>query len=208
MKAKFVLAFLPAVCLSWPATAIHAQRTLVAPASAAPASTQSRPAADSPLATGRIAGILKDPSGAAVQGATIDVVNLASGLRKSQATNLEGRFAFDALPVGLYRVTVTASGFDTAVLHDLAVTGGAETAADVALRIAPAKSVVEVIASAIETVAGTRHAVDENDRARSRNAAELVGNTPGVSLRETASSPRSRCSMGWETSAPSWSSTA
>jgi iron complex outermembrane receptor protein len=79
-------------------------------------------------------------------------------------------------------VTITARGFDIAVLPDLAVTAGTETAANLTLKIAPAKAFVEVNDSTAETA--TRHTVDATDEARSHNAAELVGSAPGVSLRE------------------------
>ena len=86
--------------------------------------------------------------------------------------------------MGRYQVTVIAGGFDVAVLPDVAVTAGTETAVNVALKIAPARAFVEVNGSAIATEATIRHKVDSDDQARSRNAAELVGNSPGVSLRE------------------------
>ena len=53
MKAKLLLALLPAVCLCGPAYVVHAQQDPTA----------------SPVVTGRIAGVVKDPSGAVVAGA-------------------------------------------------------------------------------------------------------------------------------------------
>ena len=170
MKAKWLLPLLPAVCLCGTANLIHAQQ---------------RPdSAEGPAATGRIAGVLKDPAGAVVPGARIEVKSLAARYKKSMETDQQGRFVFSQVPAGCYHVTVTARGFDIAVLSNLAVSAGAETAADVALRIAPARTSVEVTGSAIATAASTRHKVDLGDQARSRNAAELVANAPGVSLHE------------------------
>jgi iron complex outermembrane receptor protein len=168
MKVTLLLAFLPAICLCGPANLIHAQQSPL------PAAT--------PIETGSIAGVLKDPSGAVVPGAKIELRSLVRGFKGSMETDQQGRFVFSPVPAGRYRVTITARGFDIAVLPDLAVTAGTETAANLTLKIAPAKAFVEVNDSTAETA--TRHTVDATDEARSHNAAELVGSAPGVSLRE------------------------
>ncbi|MGD0471409.1 MAG: TonB-dependent receptor [Terriglobales bacterium] len=170
MKARWLLALISAVCLCGSAYLIHAQQSPVVAAS--------------PIATGRIAGILNDPSGAVIPGAKIELRRLATGSTRSMETDQQGRFVFSDVPVGHYQVTISAGGFDIAVLPDLVVTAGTETPANVALKIAPAKAFVEVNGSAITTTATTGHKVNSDDQARSRNAAELVGNAPGVSLRE------------------------
>jgi iron complex outermembrane receptor protein len=128
--------------------------------------------------------VLKDPSGAVVPGGKIEVRNLASGITNLSVTDPQGRFAFDRVPVGRYQVTVHATGFEIAVIHDLSVTAGIEASANITLKIAPARTDVEVKAPAIEAGAATPHTIDESDQARSRNSAELLGDTPGVSLRE------------------------
>jgi len=170
MKTKFWLVLLPAVCLCRQTTYAYAQQD--------PGSTTI------PHATGRIAGVLKDPSGAVVPGATVEVRNPATGFKKSAATNSAGRFGFDGLPAGAYQVTVTARGFDIAILRDLAVAAGVETSANVSLTIARVKTVVEVNAPEFDTAAATRRKVNGSDQASSRNTADIVAETPGVSLHE------------------------
>ena len=169
MKAKALLALLPTACLCWPAHPIHAQ--------------QNPDIAAISVSTGRIAGVLTDPTGAVIAGARVEVANIASGFRKSALTNLFGRFVGDNLSAGSYQLNVTANGFDSAFLNDLVVTAGAETTANVALKIASVHTVVEVT-PAIEIGAAAQLDIGDSDRARSRNTAELVGNMPGVSLRE------------------------
>ncbi len=170
MKVRLLLALLPAVWICLPANLIHAQQNPLTTVKTA--------------ATGRISGVLKDPSGAIVTGAKIEIRSIVPGFKRSQESDQQGHFEFSQVPVGRYRVTIAASGFDLAILPDLAVTAGTETAANVALRITPAKAFVEVNDSAVTSIAATRHTVDASDEARSHNAAELVGNAPGVSLRE------------------------
>ncbi len=184
MKAKFVLALLPAACLCWPATSIHAKNSLGPAASAQSSSALSQPEPNGARPTGRIVGLLKDPSGAVIPGARIEVKSAVSGFHRSITTNGEGRFVFEGLAEGSYQVTVTANGFDIAILRNLAVTAGNETAANVALKIAPAKTSVEVIETPSGTTSTDLLQVEASDQARSRNAADLVGDTPGVSLRD------------------------
>jgi iron complex outermembrane receptor protein len=170
MKTKLLLALAPAVCLCWPTHSIQAQ--------------QNPTASESTIATGRIAGVLKDPSGAVVAGGRVEVRNPVSGFGRTLITSPEGRFVFEGLPAGSYQVTVTANGFDIAILHDIAVTAGSETAANVALKIAPAKTSIEVSETSSAPASADLLKLIDSDRARSRNAAELVGDTPGVSLRD------------------------
>jgi iron complex outermembrane receptor protein len=127
---------------------------------------------------------VKDPSGAVVPNAKIEIKSFSLRLKRSTETDQQGRFVFGRIPPGHYLLTVTANGFDPAVLSDRSVTAGTETTADVVLRIAPVKTMVEITGAAIATAASTLLKVDEDDQARSRNAAELLANTPGVSLRE------------------------
>jgi iron complex outermembrane receptor protein len=166
MKAKLLLALLPVVCLSWPAHLIHAQ-----------------PDSHVRVSTGRVAGVLTDPTGAVVPGAKVEVTNVVSKFRKSVATNLAGRFVFNNLSAGRYQLTVTAIGFDSAVVQNLAVAAGTDTTANVTLKIASVHTVVEVT-PATEIGAEGQLDLDARDHAQSRNTAELVGNMPGVSLRE------------------------
>ena len=163
MKTKLLLALLPAVCLCWQTHSIQAQQ---------------RPAAsESPIATGRIAGVLKDPSGAVIQGARVEVRNLVSGFVRTLITSPEGSFDFEGLPTGSYQVTVTASGFDTAILHQIAVTGGVETMANAALKIAGARAVVEV-----KSAAESDPQAVASSKTGTSDAASLFADVPGLSL--------------------------
>ena len=164
MKAKLLLALLPVVCLCVPAHSIRAQQSLEI------------------VATGRIAGVLHDPTGAVVPGAKVEVRSRATGFTKSLTTNLAGRFAFDGLVAGRYDATITVSGFQIVILRDITVSAGKETTVNVTLRIAPVRTDVEVNAPEMET--GKRRAVSDAEQARSRNTAEIVADAPGVSLRE------------------------
>ncbi len=63
-------------------------------------------------ARGALTGTVKDSSGAAVPGATVEIINQGTGaVERRVTTNASGGFAAALLPVGAYRVVVNASGF-------------------------------------------------------------------------------------------------
>jgi iron complex outermembrane receptor protein len=93
---------------------------------------------------------LKDPSGAVIPGAKVEIKNLASQLTKSATTSPAGRFIFDSLAAGRYQETIVVSGFEIVILRDISVVAGKETLVNVNLRIAAVKTVVEVTTPATE----------------------------------------------------------
>ena len=61
--------------------------------------------------SGALVGTVVDSSGAAVSGASVNATNLGTGTQVTTATNGTGGYHLENLPVGTYRITVTASGF-------------------------------------------------------------------------------------------------
>src|SRR5271168_4349439 len=63
---------------------------------------------------GRDSGTVTDNTGAVVVGASVSVMNEATGVaRPPITTDASGFWVADSLPVGSYTVTVTAKGFKT-----------------------------------------------------------------------------------------------
>src|SRR5258708_19348604 len=75
--------------------------------------------AQSPSAT--INGLALDPSGAAIAGAQIVVVNDATGVQYTTKTNGEGIYVVPNLPPGPYRIQVSNSGFKTIIKPDIVI---------------------------------------------------------------------------------------
>jgi len=98
---------------------------------------------------GRVLGILKDPGGAVVPGATIEIKSLDSKLRRSSLTNQEGRYAFDPLPAGRYQVSAGFSAFETSVRREIRVSAHQETVVDFVLQLASTETVLVVTAPAM-----------------------------------------------------------
>ncbi|PYS26016.1 MAG: hypothetical protein DMG11_21530 [Acidobacteria bacterium] len=61
--------------------------------------------------TAEIGGVVTDPQGAVLPGATISAIHAASGVKTERVSDGEGRFFLPALPVGEYTLTVTLPGF-------------------------------------------------------------------------------------------------
>ena len=75
---------------------------------------------------GTIQGTVTGPSGAVVNGATIEVKNLRTGVARSAVTNEQGRYRVPDLIVGEYETQVKMNGFQTSVQRNIAVTVGSE----------------------------------------------------------------------------------
>ena len=70
---------------------------------------------------GTILGTVTDPQGAVVAGAKVTVHNVDTGLDRTTQTSADGSYSLPELPIGTYTVTVTQSGFQTAVTSNVAV---------------------------------------------------------------------------------------
>ena len=60
--------------------------------------------------TGAALGTIKDPSGSAVPGATVELLSTAKGVTVARKTDASGDFEFDNLQAGEYKITVNAAG--------------------------------------------------------------------------------------------------
>src|SRR3984893_1108214 len=61
--------------------------------------------------SGTVEGVVKDPSGAVVPSAAVEIHNPVSHFDRSTTTDQEGKFRFTNVPFNPYHLTVTASGF-------------------------------------------------------------------------------------------------
>ena len=61
--------------------------------------------------TGSIVGVVRDPTGAVVPGATVRATNTGTSATFQASSNSEGQYAIRTLPIGEYKVEVEASGF-------------------------------------------------------------------------------------------------
>ena len=73
------------------------------------------------VASATLTGTVTDPSGAAVNGASIRAEQKATGFIRSGATNLRGQFVFEGLAPGTYSVSAHKDGFRDAVAEGVSL---------------------------------------------------------------------------------------
>ena len=61
---------------------------------------------------GRIAGAVKDATGAVIPNSQVVLANPANGVKQNAVTGNDGVFTFAAVPVGQYELDVIAAGFN------------------------------------------------------------------------------------------------
>ena len=71
---------------------------------------------------GAINGTVNDPSGAMVSGANVKATNIATSVTLTTTTTSDGQFSFQDLPLGSYRIAVSAGGFNAATVENVPVT--------------------------------------------------------------------------------------
>jgi len=106
-----------------------------------------RPILHAQLTEGTIAVTVKDPSGASVRGAKVEVRDTSTGATIEQTTNDIGYARVVHLSPGNYQMHVQASGFKAAVINDVVVYVNVVTPVDVSLQVGSTQEMVEVSAT-------------------------------------------------------------
>ncbi|HLB88900.1 MAG TPA: TonB-dependent receptor [Terriglobales bacterium] len=137
--------------------------------------------------TGALRGTVTDAAGSRIAGATVVLVNTATGLRYSTATDSEGRFAFELLPPGDYSARTESAGMSPQTAPHLHVDVGGATELELKLAVAGAKESVTVSGEPqlIETQpSGVSSLIDERAinelPLNGRRFTDLALLTPGV----------------------------
>jgi cytoskeletal protein RodZ len=103
--------------------------------------------------SGNLTGTVTDASGAAVNGASVEAVNLGTGQKITATTRGSGEYLFSNLPVGNYRITVTSTNFRTTTLDTVPVELNKTLTANVQLQVGTSATTVEVsgVAAPVDT---------------------------------------------------------
>ena len=116
-----------------------------------------RPVSAQVFDTGTIAGLVTDPSGAAVPHATITITNVGTSIERTLQTDQGGNFVSSALPSGNYVVSATAIGFGKATSQTIVLNVGATVQVNLALTVAGASESI--------VITGTSTTVDTSSTA-------------------------------------------
>jgi hypothetical protein len=149
-------------------------------------------------ATGKIVGNVTDPTGAAVQGAKVTVTNLETNIEHSTTSDNTGYYQVLQLPIGRYRVVVSASGFQqTTIQAQTPLEINSTLRVDARLEVGKLSDTitVESTSSLVETSIATVGATVTGEAIyemplNGRNTLDLLKTLPGV----TATNPDSGAS--------------
>ncbi len=137
--------------------------------------------------TGSITGTVTDPSGAVVPDAAVVAVNTATGVRTPVSSNAAGVYFIRFLPIGPYRVEVTAQGFSKLTIpqFSLEINQTAKLDAHVTVGASTEVKVQGNVAPIIDTSDGTLGlSLDKNEIAtiplNGRNFSSLTQFQPGA----------------------------
>jgi hypothetical protein len=134
-----------------------------------------------------IVGSVTDASGAAVAGAQVTAINTATNYSRTVQTNNQGEYRLEFLPVGTYRVEMTAPGFQKLVRNGVVLEIAQPSRVDAQLQLGQVSQTVEVV-SEVPLVNTTNPEIGrtietkeiENLPIVNRNVYTLLDLTPGV----------------------------
>jgi len=138
-------------------------------------------------ATGRVVGVVTDPSGSVVVKAKVTVTNVDTGISNDTTTGDDGSYQVLSLPAGSYRVTAEAPGFRKTITNAEKLDIDRALKIDVKLEVGSTAETVQVEANAsgVETVNATLGQVVTSSQIwnaplNGRNAMSLATLMPGV----------------------------
>jgi hypothetical protein len=163
--SSFLLALVAALCLT---TAAHAQGT-----------------------ASRVTGVVLDPAGAIVPGATVTLTNEGTKVSFTTQTTSTGQYVFDSVQVGTYTVEVEKQGFKKFVSNNNPVNVNQPATVDVRLEVGEIADVVTVTGTAelVQTSSSGNFGNTVEERSlealpivgeRGRNPLQFISLQPGV----------------------------
>ena len=140
---------------------------------------------------GTIVGVVRDPSGAVVQGAKVTVEDVDRGVQMTLSTNDQGEYVASPLHIGRYKVTVEKMGFKKAVSEVVELNVQGRVAINMTLQVGQISEVVVVTGAAplLETETSELGQVVDPKRVSNlplngRNFAQLALLSPGTAPSE------------------------
>jgi hypothetical protein len=135
---------------------------------------------------GAINGTVSDPSGAVVPNAQVKATENSTGIDHTSTSTSDGAFSFQDIPLGFYKVTVTASGFPVYTVDKVEVTAGTIYTLQVKLTLQQQATTVEVSAAALtlDTTTQTQNMTITSDAVadmplNGRDFTQLIAVAPG-----------------------------
>jgi hypothetical protein len=147
-------------------------------------------------ANATLLGTVTDVSGAVVPNASVQVTNVATGVRQNVTTDSQGRYSVVDLIVGNYEVQASAMGFQTVDRKGITLIVGSQTVVDIALSPGQQQQTVTVDAQAsqVDVVSSTLASVVEQKQIadlplNGRNFTDLIALAPGITTGNGVGAP-------------------
>src|SRR6266436_205574 len=96
--------------------------------------------------TANLTGTVTDQKGAAVPGASIELINSATNESRTQTTGDTGYYTFVNVPPGSYKVVIKKSGFRTTTINPIGLQVGKSFTVDAKLELGTVAETIEVVA--------------------------------------------------------------
>lgn len=154
--------------------------------------------------TGTISVTVRDPSGALIPEASLELRDLGTNEVRKASTPQAGSYTFASLPAGQYVLAITANGFQREVYNLVQVQTARSTDISATLRLGAAAETVEVTGAAtplvesasstLATTVDTKQVV--NLPIQGRNVFNLAFSTPGFSITPLAVVSQTTLSQG------------
>ena len=145
------------------------------------------PAVARAQATGTISGVVTDPSGAILPGATIEARSAATGQVRTATTGAEGFYTVPLVSPGRYEVKASLSGFQSATRTNVQVSVSETARANLTLQVGSVTENVTIVAESplVETANATLGIVIDEKKVvdlplNGRNFTQLGTLIPGV----------------------------
>ncbi len=100
--------------------------------------------------TGSITGVVKDASGASIQGVQISALEIETNTSAKAVSADNGTYTLSSLQPGVYRVTAEKPGFKSSSTENVRLSFSTVSTMDIVLTVGNATETVEVNASAVE----------------------------------------------------------
>ncbi|NOT62567.1 MAG: TonB-dependent receptor [Acidobacteria bacterium] len=124
-----------------------------------------------------IVGTVSDANGGSIPNATIKATNLETNATTTTTSNQSGVYTLPFLPVGQYRLSITAAGMKTAQYDNLELRVGDRTQLDLKLEVGAVSETVNVTSDTplLETATASRGQVIDEEKVRDL---PLLGRNP------------------------------
>ena len=98
--------------------------------------------------TASLNGTVTDATGAVVANAKVVATNQATGVESATQTDTAGAYLYSSLPIGTYRIQVTAAGFQSSIISNLKLEVATAVTQNIQLKVGEAAEKIEIVADA------------------------------------------------------------